>query len=107
MVKETTATQAPTGTYSIDNLECLGCNLTTGTALIKSGATNVYGVVINSHTSGTMAMLNGTTLGTGNLMHGTWTFATGERFIDLKGELFPTGLFVQVGANTNVTVLYR
>ncbi len=81
-------------------------NNTTASGLIKTGLGTVHGVIVNSHTSGTVKFSNGTTAV--NDMMGTYTFPAGSQVVDFgAGLVFSTGLFVTVGGTANITVLYN
>lgn len=79
---------------------------TAASALIKTGAGQVYGIVINSHTSGTLKLWDNTA-GSGTVVCNTMTFAVGERFIPLLGATFGTGLYATIGGTADITILYR
>jgi hypothetical protein len=79
---------------------------TAASVLIKTGAGQAYGVVINSHTSGTLKLWDNTA-GSGTVLCETMTFAVGERFIPLLGATFGTGLYATIGGTANITILYR
>lgn len=79
---------------------------TTSTGLIKTGEGTVHGVIVNSHTSGTIKFSNGTTAVSD--MMGTYTFPSGSQVVDFgAGVRFTTGLFLTVGGTANITVLYN
>jgi len=80
---------------------------TTSSGLVKTGSGSVRGVIVNSHTSGTVKFSNGTTAV--NDIMGTFTFpAAGSQVINFgSGVVFSTGLFVTVGGTANITVLYN
>lgn len=79
---------------------------TTGSGLIKTGLGTVHGVIVNSHTSGTIKFSNGTTAV--NDMMGTYTFPSGSQVANFgAGMRFDTGLYVTVGGTANVTILYN
>lgn len=79
---------------------------TTASGLIKTGEGTVHGVIVNSHTSGTIKFSNGTTAV--NDMMGTYTFPSGSQVVNFgAGMRFSTGLFVTVGGTANVTILYN
>lgn len=98
--------QEQSGTVVVDGGACRYSNLTAGTALLKTGAGKLDGVVINSHSSGTLLIHDGLTAA-GSLIHGTITLASGERAIDFGGVIFNTGLFVTVGGTCNCTIRFR
>ncbi len=75
-------------------------------ALIKSGAGKLDGIVINSHTTGSVAIYDGLT-SAGSLMHSTISFASGERSIPFFGEIFGTGLYVSLGGTAAISIMYR
>lgn len=75
-------------------------------ALVKTGAGQVYGVVIGSHSSGTLKLWDATSAAVPVLVN-TMTFAADERFIDLKGATFGTGLYATIGGTADITILYR
>jgi len=85
--------------------KCSYTNLS-ASALIKTGAGQAYGIVINSHTTGTLKLWDNTSAATTVLCE-TMTFAVGERFIPLLGATFSTGLYATIGGTANITILYR
>lgn len=88
---------------AIDNAKYL--NGTTSQA-IKSAAGALYGIVVNSHTSGTLKLWDNTA-GSGTVLLNTITFAAGPNFITFPtGVSFNTGLFATVGGTIDYTILY-
>ncbi len=79
---------------------------TAASALIKTGAGNIYGIIINSHTSGTIKLWDNTAA-SGTVICETITLAVGERWIPFWGASFGTGLYVTIGGTANITVVYR
>jgi hypothetical protein len=79
---------------------------TAASALIKTGAGNIYGIIINSHTSGTLKLWDNTAA-SGTVICETITLAVGERSIPFFGASFGTGLYVTIGGTANITVIYR
>jgi hypothetical protein len=75
-------------------------------ALVKTGAGVVKGVVINSHTSGTLKLWDNTSAATTVLCE-TMSFAVGERFVPLFDANFNTGLFATIAGTANITILYK
>lgn len=75
-------------------------------ALIKTGAGELKGIVINSHTSGTLKFWDNTSAAT-TVIFNTITLAAGERYIDLGDIAFNTGLYLTIGGTADVTVVYR
>jgi hypothetical protein len=78
----------------------------TASALVKTGAGRVQGVIINSHTSGTLKLWDSLTA-TGTVLNETISFGVGERFIPLFGERFATGLFATIGGTANITIVFN
>jgi hypothetical protein len=88
----------------IDNSKYL--NGTTSQA-IKSARGALYGIVVNSHSSGTLKLWDNTA-GSGTVLLNTITFAAGSG-IQLnfpQGVEFGTGLFATVGGTIDYTILY-
>lgn len=85
--------------------KCSYVNLS-ASALVKTGAGQAYGVVINSHTSGTLKLWDNTAA-SGTVLCNTITFVAGERFIPLLGATFGTGLYATIGGTADITILYR
>jgi len=74
--------------------------------LIKTGAGSLAGVVINSHSSGTLKFWDNTSAAT-PVIFNTITLAAGEQYIELGGIGFNTGLYLTIGGTADVTVIYR
>jgi len=75
-------------------------------ALIKTGSGRVQGIVINSHTSGTLKLWDNTAA-SGTVMFETITFAAGERWIPMFGASFATGLYATIGGTANITIMFN
>jgi len=75
-------------------------------ALVKTGAGTVKGIVINSHSSGTLKLWDNTSAATTVLCE-TMSFAAGERFVPLFDANFNTGLYATIGGTANITILYK
>lgn len=79
---------------------------TTSSGLIKTGDGTVHGVIVNSHTSGTIKFSNSTTAV--NDIMGTYTFPSGSQVVDFgAGIKCSTGIFATIGGTANVTILYN
>lgn len=85
--------------------KCSYSNLS-ASALVKTGSGQAYGIVINSHTAGTLKLWDNTAA-SGTVLCNTITFVVGERFIPLLGATFGTGLYATIGGTADVTILYR
>jgi len=75
-------------------------------ALIKTGAGVLKGIVVNSHTSGTLKLWDNTA-GSGTVIFNTITFAAGPNFISLPAVEFSTGLYATVGGTADITLLWK
>jgi hypothetical protein len=77
----------------------------TASGLVKTGQGTVVGIIINSHTSGTLKLWDNTA-GSGTVLCNTMTFAAGERFVPLYSANFTTGLFATIGGTADITIVY-
>lgn len=78
----------------------------TASALIKTGAGAFYGVIVNSHTSGTLKFWDNTSAASTVLMN-TYTFPAGSgMYVFPAGISFNTGLYATVGGTIDYTILY-
>ncbi len=75
-------------------------------ALVYTGAGTVSGVVVNSHTSGTLKLEDAVT-DTTPLIFNTITFAAGPGFYNLFGAKFFTGLYGVIGGTADITIIYN
>jgi hypothetical protein len=75
-------------------------------ALAKTGEGSVVGIVINSHTSGTIKLWDSLTAANTVLVN-TITLAAGERFIPFYNLSFSVGLYVTIGGTADITVVYQ
>lgn len=79
----------------------------TTSQLVKTGAGIYYGIIVSSHTSGTMKLWDNTSAA-GAVLVNTVTFAAGDvapRIIPM-GISFGTGLFITIGGTIDYTILY-
>ena len=85
--------------------KCSYVNLT-ASGLVKTGTGNVYGIIVNSHTSGTIKLWDNTA-GSGTVVVDTMTLGASERWIPLFGMAFGIGLYVTIGGTANITIAYK
>lgn len=104
--KATLATTLDDVNDSVTNYPKCSYTNTAASVLVKTGAGQAYGVVINSHTTGTLKLWDNTAA-SGTVLCETISFAVGERFIPLLGATFGTGLYATIGGTANITILYR
>lgn len=78
----------------------------TASGLIKTGQGVILGVIINSHTAGTLKLWDNTA-GSGTVLFETITFGAAERDIDFFGAKFTTGLYATIGGTANLTIVYN
>lgn len=77
----------------------------TASASIVSGGGTVYGVIVNSHTSGTMKLWDSLTA-TGTVIVNTYTFPAGSGVYTFPAPIaFYTGLFFTVGGTLDFTII--
>lgn len=73
--------------------------------LVKTGQGKVVGIVVNSHTGGTVKLWDNTS-GATTVLCNTMTLAVGERYVNLFDANFTTGLYVTIGGTADITVVY-
>jgi hypothetical protein len=78
----------------------------TASALIKTGAGVIKGIVVNSHTSGTLKLWDNTSAAT-TVIFNTYTFAAGSSVINLPAVEFSTGLYATIGGTADITILWK
>lgn len=79
---------------------------TAASALIKTGAGRVFGVIVNSHTNGTLKLWDNTSAATTVLMN-TFTFAAGSQVVNFPAAVkFTTGLYATIGGTADVTIIW-
>lgn len=75
-------------------------------ALVKTGQGVVTGIVVGSHTGGTIKLWDNTSAATTVLVN-TMTLGAAERFVPLYDAQFRTGLYVTIGGTADITVIYQ
>lgn len=76
-------------------------------AQIKAGSGTLYGIIVNSHTSGTLKLWDSLTA-SGTVITNTYTFATGSQVITFpQGVSYYTGLFATIGGTADITILWK
>jgi len=79
----------------------------TTSQLIRTGPGQVAGVIVNSHTSGTMKLWDALTA-TGTVITNTYTFPAGSgMYMFPKPVDFYTGLFFTVGGTLDYTIVWK
>ena len=92
---------------STDNLNCWYANLTNGTTVLSTSPVTLYGINVNSHSSGTIKIYDSLNPQTLTVVCNTITLAAGERYINLMGITTGTACTFQVGGTADITVAYR
>lgn len=83
----------------------------TESRLVRSGAGTIHGIIVNSHSSGTLKLWNNTSAVAGvldgePLVMDTFTFTTGSGVYMFPEPIdFNTGLFATVGGTLNCQLL--
>ena len=75
-------------------------------ALVKTGAGIIRGIVVNSHSSGTIKLWDNTSAAT-TVICNTITLAAGERYIPMYSLSFNVGLYITVGGTVDLTFIYN
>ena len=76
-------------------------------ALVRTGAGTFYGITVNNHTSGTFKVIDGTSAGSGRVIHDTVTPASGPYVFTPPPSAFTTGLYIDIGGTINYTVHFK
>ncbi len=84
--------------YSYKNL--------TASGLVKTGYGEIEGIIINSHTGGTLKLWDNTSAATTTICN-TITFGVGERWIPMFDIGFTVGLYATIGGTADITIVYR
>ena len=82
------------------------CKEITTSTLIATGAGNISGIIVGSHTSGAIKLYDYTSA-TSTVLLNTYTFASGSQYIPLGGARFTTGLYASTSATLDVDVCYN
>ena len=87
--------------------KCSYVNMSAST-LVKTGAGQLYGIIVNSFTATATIKIWDNTAGSGTVLLNTITLTATDRFIPLMGATFGTGCYVTIAvAAADVTILYR
>lgn len=79
----------------------------TGSQLLKTGVGEVSGVIVNSHSSGTIKLWDNTEA-SGRVILNEFTFATGSQVVTFPKPLnFVNGLYATLGGTADVTVVFN
>lgn len=79
----------------------------TASASIKAGAGTFYGVIVNSHTVGTLKLWDSLSAASTVIVN-TYSFPAGSQVIMLpQGVSFYTGLFATIGGTADITILWK
>lgn len=98
-----------------DDGESFATRVTSSTfTVIKTGNATLNGIMINSHSSGTIELRDGASVNpavSATIRFGTMTLSavatTGERYIDFFGARFSTGIVLYAAGTVDLTVLYK
>lgn len=82
-------------------------NVTASANAQKSGSGTLYGIIVNSHTSGTIKIYDSLTQANTVIMN-TFSFPTGSGVYTFgpNGLSFYTGLSFTIGGTADITLLY-
>lgn len=69
---------------------------------------NLIGVIVSSHTSGTIKFWDNASVGSGTVLVDTYTYATGSQTIPLFGVKCINGIYADLNSTTQkITVVYN
>lgn len=74
--------------------------------LVKTGDGIAVGIIVASHTNGTLKLWDNTSAATTVLVN-TITLAAGPQTVPLFGARFLTGLYITVGGTIDATLVYN
>ena len=74
--------------------------------LVKTGSGTVKGIIVGSHSSGTIKLWDNTS-GASTILVNTMTLVVGERWIPLFDVNFTVGLYVTIGGTADITIVYE
>lgn len=77
----------------------------TASGQVKSGFGCIEGIIINSHTGGTVKLWDSLSA-SGLVLVNTITFNVGEHFINLFDAGFDIGLYATIGGTADITIVY-
>lgn len=81
-------------------------NGTTSQAVV-TGNGKIYGIIVNSNTSGTFKLWDNTA-GSGTVICNTYTVGSGSSVVKFPQPIeFYTGLYITVGGTLDYTLVYR
>lgn len=81
-------------------------NITADT-LIKTGAGRVFGILVASHTSGSIKLWDNTSAATTVLLN-TYSYSSGSQVISFPAGIeFTTGLYADVTGTQDITILWK
>lgn len=102
-----TVSNLSNGSVTTDNINCVYKNMATaGANVVSTSPVTLYGVVINSHTSGVIKIWDNTTA-TGSIVCNSITFAAGSGYYNLFGITTGTACTVSIGGTADITLAYR
>ena len=89
-------------------METLALKQTNGSAsaLIKTGAGIVAGIIVNSHSSGTIKLWDNTSAA-GTIIINTYTFPAGSGIYQFPAIEFYTGLYATIGGTLDYTIIWK
>lgn len=77
----------------------------TASALVYTGAGAIQGVIVNSHTNGTVKFEDALT-DTTPIITNTFTFPSGSGSYNFFGAKFKTGLYAVISGTADITIVY-
>lgn len=87
-----------------DNMNCMYANLTAGTTIFITPVI-LYGIIVNSHTSGVVTIWDGSPRTTA--VSGPIALPTAGSTVNLLGITTGTACTIEIAGTANVTLAYR
>lgn len=78
----------------------------TADALVYTGPGELVGIIVCSHTSGSIKLYDNTAA-SGTVLLPTYSYATGSQFIELFGMTFLNGIYADVTGTQDVMVCFN
>lgn len=82
----------------------LPLNFSASTSALYTGKSNIQGIVVNSHTNGTVKIYDSLTQAN-TVVFNTITFAAGPGFYNLFGAKCLTGVSITIGGTIDATLM--
>jgi len=80
----------------------------TATGVVHAAPGSIAGIIVNSHTNGTLKLWDNASAGSGTPIHDTYTFPSGSSVVTFPKPLsFYNGVYATVGGTVNLTLVTK